>query len=300
MSKLKRPVLQRFVADHPEKAVDVLIKCCHDQDIAKDIIEYLLDQQPRSTDNSGNNDDYVALAPKRSPTSQRTGSFSSNHRQSTRNYASTGAYGEPMSPPKTRSNHSKSLSGKDGRENVVILAMNEEDDIEKHPATMMVVPIEYSVINEHMFDAGRICGSNIEEIDEEQISVPRRGVPGTVIQITVSSRAELTWKRSKSHASHKTIFYLVPQEFLDIDLLLGSLDSGEGISLTLTLENVQNWHTLHVLTDQICQKRCHRLSKEGKVSISRNAQSPIIALRTHPMALKSPLVFSPTSSSKIS
>jgi hypothetical protein len=237
---MKRPVLERFVEEHPEKAVEVLIKCCHDQDIEKDIIDYLLDHQAKSPDNTGNNDAYVAPAPKKPSASQRTGSFSSNPRQSTRNYPGTGARADYPSPPKTRSNHSKSLSGKDGRENIVILAMEEDGEIEEHLATMMLAPIEYSVINEHMFHAGRICNSNIEEIDEEEISVPRRGAPGTFTQITVSSRAKLTWKRSKSNASHKTMFYLVDQEFLDIDLLLGSLDSGEGTSVTPAPEHVRN------------------------------------------------------------
>jgi hypothetical protein len=225
---MKRPVLQSFVENHPGKAVEVLMKCCHDQDIEKDIVDYLLDQQLESTDNTGNNDAYVAPTPKRSLASQRTGSFSSNPRQSTRNHSGFGTHAEPPSPPTTRSNNSKSLSGKDGRETILILATNEDDGIEKLPATMMLAPIEYSVISEQMFDNGRICDSNIEEIDEEEISVPRRGAPGLLSQITVSSRAKLTWKRSKSNASHTTMFYLVHQQFLDVDLLLGSLDSGEG------------------------------------------------------------------------
>jgi hypothetical protein len=243
---MKRHVLQSFVEDHPEKAVEVLMKCCHDQDIEKDIIEYLLDQQSKSTENTSNNDAYAAPAPKISLASQRTGSFSSNTRQSNRNYSGTGTYAEPPSPPKTRSNHSKSLSGKDGKETILILAMNEDDDIEKLPAIMMLAPIEYSVISKQMFDAGRICDSNIEELDEEKISVPRRGAPGILTQVTVSSRAKLTWKRSKSNASHTTMFYLVHQEFLDVDLLLGSLDSGEGTSLIPTPEYVQDWHTTHI------------------------------------------------------
>jgi hypothetical protein len=221
---MKRPVLQYFVEHHQEKAVEILIKCCHDRDIEKDIVEYLLDEQLQSKNNTGNNDRNVAPAPKRSFAAQRTGLFSSNPRH---DYAGTGTHAEPPSPPKTRSNHSKSLFGKDGREAILILAMNEDDDIDKLPATMMLAPIEYSVINEQMFDTGRICDSNIEEIDEEEISVPRRGAPG-LLSLTVSSRAKLTWKRSKSNASHMTVFYLVNQEFLDVDILLGSLDSGEG------------------------------------------------------------------------
>jgi hypothetical protein len=224
---MKRHVLQRFVEDHPEKAVEVLMKCCHDQDIEKDITEYLLDQQSKSSENTGNNNAYAAPAPKKSLASQRTGSFSSNARQSTRNYS----HAEPPSPPKTRSNHSKSLSGKDGRETILILATNEDDCIERLPATMMLAPIEYSVISEQMFDAGRICDSNIEELEGEEISVPKRGSLGMLAQVTVYSRAKLTWKRSKSNATHTTMFYLVHQEFLDVDLLLGSLDSGEGTSL---------------------------------------------------------------------
>lgn len=178
--------------------------------------------------------------------------------------------------------------------------MNEDDDIEKHPATMMFAPIKYSVINKYMFDEGRICDSNIEEIDDVEITVPLRGSPGSFSQITVSSRAKLTWKRSKSNASHKTMFYVVHQEFLDIDLLLGSLDSGEGMSLVPTPEQIRNGHTLHILTDQICQKQHHHLPQKEKVTMLWTRQSLTIALLTPALTPTSPLVYSPTSSSKVS
>jgi hypothetical protein len=275
MSKLKRPVLQRFVEDHPEKAVEVLIKCCHDQDIEKDIIEYLLDQQLKSTENTANNDAYVAPAPKTSSASQRTASFSSNRRQSTRNYSSMGAHADLPSPPKTRSNHSKSLTGKDGRENILILATDEDEEIETHLATMRSAPmIEYSVISEHMFETGRICASNIQETDEEQISLPRRGFPGALIQISVSSCAKLTWKRSTSNASHKTIFYLVPQEFLDIDILLGSLDSGEGTFLKMhTRTCLELAHASHIDRSDVPETMPSPPQKGQGVILKEHAES---------------------------
>jgi hypothetical protein len=229
MSKPKRVVLEGFVEDYPDKAVDILMKCCHEPDIAKEIVDFLLDQRLNATYTISDNNASIAPNPKTSNISQRPGSFSSHRQQPSHSIPGVEAHTDSPSPPTTRSDHSRSLSGKDGKENILILATNEDDDIEKHPATMKLAPIEYSVIGEHMFTAGRICESNIKAIEEEQISVPQRGVPGALRQITVSSRAELTWKRSISNASHRTTFFLVAQEFLDTDLLLGSLDSGEGM-----------------------------------------------------------------------
>jgi hypothetical protein len=229
MSKPKRVVLEGFVEDYPDKAVDILMKCCHEPDIAKEIVDFLLDQRLNATYTISDNNASIAPNPKTSNISQRPGSFSSHRQQPSHSIPGVEAHTDSPSPPTTRSDHSRSLSGKDGKENILILATNEDDDIEKHPATMKLAPIEYSVIGQHMFTAGRICESNIKAIEEEQISVPQRGVPGALRQITVSSRAELTWKRSISNASHRTTFFLVAQEFLDTDLLLGSLDSGEGM-----------------------------------------------------------------------
>jgi hypothetical protein len=259
MNTIKRPVLERFVDGYPDKAVDILLKACHDDDIKKELVDFLLDpgQPPKSKPHNGPEPTIASTAhaipnPRSSAISQRTSSFSKDHRRhSSRNYAGVGQHTEPPSPPRTRSNHSKSLAGKDGRENIVILATNEDDDIETHLATMKPAPIEHSVIGEHMFLVGRICESNIEDIDEELISIPRRGVPGTLIQVAVSSRAELTWKRSTSNASHKTMFYLMPQEFLDIDLLLGSPDSGEG-TLLCSVQAHPKSGTLRGLTNQTC------------------------------------------------
>jgi hypothetical protein len=239
---IKRPNLERFVMDYPDKAVEILMRCCHDVDVEKEIVQFLLDpgQPPKNEplnalDTTNANNAHVTSTQRSSPVAQRTSSFSSNRRQPSRNISGMGPNTEPPSPPRTGSNHSKSLASKEGIENILILTTNEDDDIKKHLATLKPAPIMYSVIGQHMFSAGRICESEIQEIDKQQISVPQRGVPGTFVDVTVSSCAELTWKRirSTSKASHSTLFYLVSQEYLDIDVLLGSPDSGEGMFTTL-------------------------------------------------------------------
>lgn len=229
---IRRQHLEIFVTDFKEKAVDLLLRCCHDHNIEKDIVQVLIDI-PTNTSNTNPNNMLVPSAAKTSPNSQRTGSFSSGHRQQT-SHGYTGPNARPPSPPNTRSNPSKSGSSRDGSENIVILSLTENDEIKKSVAVMKLAQINHSVIGEHMFKKGRIPGNNIEEIDEQWISIPKRGNPGAFVSVKVASCAELTWKRiwpAKfiSQASHSTIFYLAPQELLDIDVLLGQSDSGEGM-----------------------------------------------------------------------
>lgn len=234
-SAIKRSYLEQLVSDFPDKAIEILMRYCHDPDISTEIFQFLVEaaqttrQKTSNTSDTTNlNNAHVATTQRSSPVAQRTGSFSSPQRQqSSRNFPSNA---EPPSPPKSRSNYSKSQTGKDGREDIVILAMNENGNLEKHPATMKSAPIEYSVIGEHMFSNDRICESNIRVMEHQQISVPRRGVPNTFVKATVSSFADLTWKSATTGASHKTTFYIVSQEHVDIDTLLGSTDSGEGMS----------------------------------------------------------------------
>jgi hypothetical protein len=255
---IKRSNLDRLVTEYPDKAVEILLRCCHDWDIEKEIMQFLLDagQPPKSKpldalDTTNTNNAHVNSTQRSSPVAQRTSLFSSHRRQPSRNISGIGPNAEPPSPPKSASNHSKSLASKEGKENILILTTDENDDIKKLPATMKPAPIKYSVISQHMFSAGRICENETEEIEEQQIYVPRRGVPGTFLEITVSFRAELTWKRSRStsNASHRTTFYLVDQEFLDIDILLGSPDSGEGMFTTLVPK--------HPSISRVCYKNTH-------------------------------------------
>lgn len=231
------PVVQRFITEFPEKAVDVLMRCCHDPDIEKEIVQFLLnpDQQlkikPRNTlDTTHISNAYVTADPITPPGSHRSGSFSGHRHTASRTHTAATRAKPDASPTRSNSTYSKSLASKSGKEDIIILATNEDDDLTKQIARMRSAQIEYSVIGEHMFSDTRICRSNIkDDFPEQQIAIPCRGAPGTYKYIPVSFRAELTWRRSSSDATHKTSFYLVPQEMLDIDVLLGTRDSGEGM-----------------------------------------------------------------------
>jgi hypothetical protein len=111
----------------------------------------------------------------------------------------------------------------------MILAPDEQGDIQEHVARMRMAQTEHSVIGEHMFQDGRICEDNITSIPEQRVAVPIRNSPGASKDVFVSSTAKLTWTRPRSSATHSTVFYLVPSENVDIDVLLGCHDSGEGM-----------------------------------------------------------------------
>jgi hypothetical protein len=237
---IKLSSVQRLIADHPEKAAEMLWKCCHDETVQEEIKVFLidnLDQQPKSKPHRSSS--YTAkidnipaipapITPPGSHRSHRSGSFSDYHRTPNRNHAAIRGKQDP-SPTRSGSMHSKSSISKSAKEYIFILATSDDEDLIEHPARMKSAQVEHSVINDNMFAAGRICGSNIEEeIPEQEIAIPCRRTPEMYTYVTVSSCAKLTWRRSSSDATHKTLFYLVPQEYLDIDVLLGIRDSGEG------------------------------------------------------------------------
>jgi hypothetical protein len=238
MVNIKVRTLQRFVANYPEKAVDVLMRCCHDQDIEKEITQFLLepDQEPKNmTRNTLDTTNISSVPPTLGPStppsshpgSHRSESFS-DHRRTPRGTHTALRNKADVSPSRS-SNYSKSITSKSGKEDILITAMTEDDEITKEHARMRSAQITYSVIGEHIFSEGRICRSNIkEDVSEQLIPLPCRGASGTFRNVPVSSYAKLTWRRLSSDATHKTFFYVVPQDLLDIDVLLGTRDSGEG------------------------------------------------------------------------
>lgn len=247
---IRRHHLQRFVTDFKEKAVDILLRCCHDENIEKEIVDVLLEVPTSAANNPHTNNTHLPPAAKTYSNPQRAAPIpSGHHRQASNGYV--GPNEAPPSPPKTRSNQSKSISGRDSTENIVILSLTEEDEVKKSVAIMKLAQTNYSVIGEHMIKEGRIPGNNVEDIDEQWISIPKKGAPGSSVSVKVTSCAELTWKRMKptrfmSQASHSTVFYLVAQELLDIDVLLGNADSGEGM-----------WHGIAALPT-LCMCADHR------------------------------------------
>lgn len=92
---------------------------------------------------------------------------------------------------------------------------------------MRTAPIEYSVIREDVVYERLFRSASISPVPGERISLPCPGVSGDML--ISSFWTELTWRRPDSDPTHKTAFYLVPRRLLDIDVLLGYRDSGEGV-----------------------------------------------------------------------
>lgn len=214
-----RVPVRKLVQQYPEKAVEILVRCCQDSDIQNEIVMYLLDPDlpPNNiaVDVPGTFNNPSARGPLHQISSNdRFGSPPTQRKPSDR---SSGA---------SISSHSRSLSSKDGRETIMILADGEQGS-DEHPAQMRTAQVAFSVIGEHMFSEGRIGDFNTRTIPEQSIHLPRRGFPGAFVNVTVTACVRLTWQRPRSR-THSTWFYLVPEEMLDIDVLLGYDDSGEG------------------------------------------------------------------------
>jgi hypothetical protein len=212
-----RGYARRLVEEYPDKAVDILVRCCNTE-IETEILKYLADVPPRkvAVEAAGTINTISARRSLNQTLPSETDRFglpAARRGPSDR----TGSSGASIS------SHSRSLSTKDGRETIVILADGEQGD--EHRAQMRFAQVALSVIAEHMFAEGRISDSYIRTIPEESIYVPRRGA---FVNVLVTACATLTWQRPRSR-THSTLFYLVPDEMLvDIDILLGYKDSGEG------------------------------------------------------------------------
>lgn len=198
---IKPLYLERFVTDCKEKAVEILLRDCHDEKVEKEILHVLLDHLMTS---------------------------------SRKIYTGNTFVDQILEPPRTamsRSAHSKSVFDNSITQNILILSLKEDGQIKESIASMKSAPIKYSIIGTHMFEEGGIAESVIEGTDEKRISILQRGSLDTLISIIVATYAELTWKRLGStgdNTTHSTVFYLVPREFLNTDVVLGSLDLGKG------------------------------------------------------------------------
>lgn len=223
--------LRDLVDQHPAEVVEFLLRCLPEKTDELASVIFRANQRTKGPviDTTVANSPYTErdTSVRTKPSdAQRPGS-SAGGRRSFRDLQ-TSRPRLPPSPTGTTSSHSRSLASKDGRENILILATGEEGDVQEHVARMKTAQIEYSVIADHMFHDGRICEDNIISLPAKRLTVPVRSLPGTSKDVIVSSGAKLTWVRPPSSSTYKTLFYLVPSEDIDIDVLLGCHDSGEG------------------------------------------------------------------------
>ncbi|KAL5118719.1 hypothetical protein ACEQ8H_003396 [Pleosporales sp. CAS-2024a] len=201
--------VERLVTAFPDKAVEVLMRCCHDPELERELLQFLLDPSPGAPTTSNANHVHAPPVTKSSLGAKRIDSFSDPSQQRFRAPSRIGANTRPPSPPASRSNPRSSVSNRDGSEHVIVMEIDEDiGDVKEHLATLKRAATEYSVIGDHMFTTGRICPSKIEDIVQQEIWVPHRSAPGSTTLVP-------------------TLFYLVSQEFIGIDILLGYADSGE-------------------------------------------------------------------------
>lgn len=90
---------------------------------------------------------------------------------------------------------------------------------------MEIAPIKHSVMREDVVRKRNLI-SSLTPIDEFVVFVPHPTGPGPQRQVSVSHCATLEWRRPHSQATHSTTFYIVPNDILDIDIVLGYEDYG--------------------------------------------------------------------------
>jgi len=100
---------------------------------------------------------------------------------------------------------------------------------------MRSASIKFSVIGGDVVGKRNLEDSfNLSQAEFTHVEVPHR-VTGETQLVPVSCAIELTWRRPHRNTTHNTLFYVVPKEVLDIDILLGYEDSGEGIAGVYTM-----------------------------------------------------------------
>jgi hypothetical protein len=102
-------------------------------------------------------------------------------------------------------------------------------------ARMRSASIEHSVIREDIVGRRNLDDtSNVSRAELDHVEVPHR-VTGAFQPVRVSFAIELTWRRPHSGSTHDTLFYVVPKDALDIDMLLGYKDSNEEVAGVYTV-----------------------------------------------------------------
>ena len=94
---------------------------------------------------------------------------------------------------------------------------------------MRTAPIKHSVMRED-FVRKRNLAAILSQGEETLLSLPYPSAPNAFTQFTVSCYASLEWRRPHSSRTHYTTFFIVPEQMLDVDVLLGYDDAGESSS----------------------------------------------------------------------
>ncbi|KAF2848340.1 hypothetical protein T440DRAFT_520037 [Plenodomus tracheiphilus IPT5] len=223
-----RVTVTEFISRYPDKAFDYLVRHFEDDPrVQAEINAYLSESGHfRGFEHSNIQKGQFATSP---IDSHHHGSPPSRQKSSHR--PSFGAahppFTSPLSPPGSASQASRTSSKGEASPRLYIKILTDTDTgVEEEMVRVRHAPIPHSVI--HMAVVDRLnLNDNLAPIDRFQIPVLRSTAPGIHILVHVSDSISLTWIRPGSDMTHKTTFYVVTGELLDIDVLLGQEDSGE-------------------------------------------------------------------------
>lgn len=208
-----------------EKAQDLLARCCENKKVSDEIL-YCVSKlrtsfhQPSPADTRGLATPLVSGPPSL---------HDLHHPGSPRHEILPRPPSEyPLSPARTaRSETSHSTKGETGHKEYIYLLSAVEDGIKEQPVCMRTAPIANSVIRHGLISKSEL-DANMVSTEEREVHIPLGADTGTVTAVPFHRAVQLTWRRLKSDMTHNTTFYVVPEKLLDIDILLGYLDSGGG------------------------------------------------------------------------
>lgn len=226
MASASYPHARDLVEEFPDIAVFLIVTTCDYQNIVETLTHARDRRSRRKASSTGT--DYQALesALATSPVDSQQSVSPPNIQRFRPRTPQNSRSALPPSPAPTPST-GKSPLLKEHLEYVCILDGPPDGQIQEHPLSMRKTPMRHNLIREDIFKTRLWSSCRVESVPNAPISLE---CPGTSTGFLLSShRVILTWRRSDSHKTHETMFYLVPDE-IDVDILLGYLDSGEGSS----------------------------------------------------------------------
>lgn len=231
-----RDCVARLVDHFPEQAVEILARCCEEQkETLHEVLASLIPPKHNESPLPVGNNINVTFPPRVPPSShgsQHTGT-PPPRQGPPRRFPST-SY--PISPPATASSvTSHSTRDENSSGEYILLPTLVGTKVVDHKVRMRPALIKHSVIRGDVVGRRQLEDSfNISQAGLTHVEVPHR-VTGELRLVPVSCAIELTWRQPHSNSTHETLFYVVPKETLDIDILLGYDDSGQEIAGVYTV-----------------------------------------------------------------
>jgi hypothetical protein len=217
---------QDLVRGFPDAAICLIVAACDYRDIVETLTQARY-QSHRETPSAGANYKSIEPAPPTSPGDSQQSVSPPNNQRFRPQTPQTNRSAFPPSPAPTPST-GKSPLPKSNVEYVVVIADGPADDqVKEYKLSMRIAPVLCSLIREDIVRTRLCSGASVKFVPNAPISIECPATPsGSLLS---SHQVTLTWRRTTSHKTHETLFYLVPDK-INVDILLSYSDSGGGSS----------------------------------------------------------------------